>query len=208
MSAINSEQLRLLKLSAERLCDKDYKKYLELRELLKKKPKRYQSAFKPLFRSFFGMNRAHLGDSFLKAFFTHLFKLRKPINGNSYRRILSDLSKHKRKKGDVAIQFSFVSKLIAIKDESQPIIDKHVSDFFGISAPRTGGICFRINGFIGNINLLKSTYGAWKSEPAIKRLLDKIRIDKQELLGITDERILDLLVWQVGRHKLWKDFTP
>ncbi|MFZ4778139.1 MAG: hypothetical protein ACOYM3_22435 [Terrimicrobiaceae bacterium] len=208
MSAINPEQLRLLKLSAERLSGKDYKKYLELRALLTEQPPGYRSAFEPLFRSFFRMNRAHLGDSFLKAFFDHLFKLRTPINGNTYKRIFSDLTKHKRKKGDVAIQFSFVSKLVAIKDESQPIIDKHVSDFFGISAPKTGSIQFRINGFIENLNLLKSIYGAWKSVPSVKHLLDKIRNDKQELSGTTDERILDLLVWQVGRHKLWKDSTP
>ena len=208
MSAINPEQLRLLKLSAERLSGKDYKKYLELRELLMKKPPGYRSAFEPLFRSFYGMNRAQLGYSFLKAFFDHLFTLGKPINGNSYRRILSDLAKHKRKKGDAAIQFSFVSKLVAINDESQPIIDKHISDFFGISAPRTGGPQFRINGFIENLNLLKSIYGAWKSEPAVERLLAKIRRKKHDLSGTTDERILDLLVWQVGRHKLWKDSTP
>ena len=208
MSAINPEQLRLLKLSAERLAEKDYKPYLKLRTLLMNQPPGYRTEFEPLFRSFFGMNRAHLGDSFLKAFFDHLFKLRKPINGNSHRRILSDLANHKRKKGDAAIQFSFVSKLVAINDETQPIIDKHVSDFFGISAPRTGGIQFRINGFVENLNLLKSIYGAWKSDSAVMRLLAKIRHDKQDLSGSTDERILDLLVWQVGRRKLWKDSAP
>ncbi|TSA37355.1 MAG: hypothetical protein D4R65_00950 [Verrucomicrobiaceae bacterium] len=205
MSAINPEQFRLLKLSAERLSEKDYNPYLKLRMLLTEQPLGYRSAFEPLFRSFFGMNRAHLGDSFLQAFFDHLFKLRKPINGQSYSRILSDLAKHKRKKGDAAIQFSFVSKFVAINDESQPIIDKHISDFFGISAPRKGGLQFRINGFIENLTLLKSIYGAWKSEPAVRSLLANIRRKKQDLSGFTDERILDLLVWQVGRRKLWKD---
>lgn len=204
MIPANSHQVKLLESSAEVLGAKHYKPYLTLRHLLQEKPKGYKADFEAKFRSYYGMNQAHLGDDFDSAFFRHLFALRPPVRKNLYASILSDLARHPRKKGDVAIQFSFVSKLVAIHDESQPIIDRHVSDFFGIRAPAAGDINFRIAGFETNLGLIKCIYQDWSTMPKVRSLLSKVRRSHPELGQVADTRVLDFLVWLVGREKLWK----
>ncbi len=208
MNQISSHQLQLIERASRQICGKNYNAYLELRRLLREQPAGYRLKFETLFKSYYGMNRAHLGEPFLQTFFEHLFALKTPIKNRDYATILYDLAKHKRKKGDAAIQFSFVTKLIAIRDEEQPIVDRHVANFFGLCAPRIGSVEFRIAGFVANLVFLKSIYHGWCADSKTKNLLAEVRSEHSPLKPVSDTRLLDLLVWLVGRQKLWKEGDP
>jgi len=202
MNTPNCQQVALLKLAVKQILPKDYKPYLNLRLLLKNKPPGFRLDFEREFKSYYGMNRAHLGSDFHRIFFRYLFALKLPSRAEPYSRIVRRLFRYPRLRGDCAPQFSFVSKLVAIHDESQPIFDSHVSDFFGISAPAIGGIKFRIAGFISNLTYLRGIYSDWATDRFIAGILSELKGEHPGLNECSETRLLDLLVWTVGQKKL------
>jgi hypothetical protein len=110
----------------------DFCPYLELKELLPDASPRARSRFRSLFTKYYNLNVGGLTDEFKDQFFRILFSGR-VFNANGepgFTSILTKLSKIPRKKGDLAMPFSFVSKLVAIHQESSPIYDRHMLKFF------------------------------------------------------------------------------
>jgi hypothetical protein len=101
------------------------------------------------------------------------------------------------------MQFSFVSKLVAIHLESSPIYDRHVVTFFGQEAPaRSVGNDARIAWFIGFLRDVASDYSTWEQDVRVRAIVDRLKGRDPRLAQCDVVRLLDFLVWKVGNQKL------
>lgn len=182
----------------------DFCPYLELKEMLPDTTALARERFCVLFTNFYGLNVAGLSDDFQKRFFEILFSGEGIINGQpDFLTIFTKLSEFKRRKGDSAMQFSFVSKLANIHCERSPIYDRHVLAFFGErpSDPKVN-MAERIECFTQLLGQVARSYHTWANDERIKPILQKLK-SRDTRLGICHEvRLIDFLVWKVGKEKL------
>lgn len=202
MNAPNGYQLILLGEATKRLEETNVSPYLMLKNLLIKKPAGFQADFRRIFESYYGLNAGGVTDAFKDRYFELLFGLEIQGHDDPHAPILMELYEIPRRKGDKALQCSFVSKLVAVHDESYPIFDRHVSDFFGISVPSNGSVDFRVAGFLANLRYLRETYECWSKDSEFQKVLSTVRQRHPCLKGCTAPRIADFLVWTVGHNKL------
>lgn len=190
---------------AERLMfHSDFCPYLELKTLLPNATPQARSQFRSLFTKYYGLNTGGLTQSFKDKYFAilHSGKIFKKQNPR-IDAILRCLHKIPRKKGDKAMPFSFVSKLVAIHDEKSPIYDRHVLKFFGEKAPpATKPGSERIVWFVEFLNQVAADYGAWALDERVVPILNRLRAREPQLVQCDDIRLVDFLVWKVGNQNL------
>lgn len=193
------------------LCDavsylrrKDVETYLGLKALLREKPKGYKTQFRSTFSKYYGLNAGGVTDNFKDIYFEELFSYQLNENAPPYADLLTRLHKILRRNGTYGLPSSFVSKLIAIHEESWPIFDKHVSNFFGLSVPTLGSLEMRIDIFVGHMRYLRAVYNQMAMDSEIANILNQLIAKHSELGECHASRQIDFLVWTIGRYKLWK----
>ncbi len=207
MRAPNRYQLTLLVEAIKHLKEENISPYLKLKRILAEKPVGFETAFRQTFESYYGLNAGGVTRAFKDRYFNLLFGLEIQDDDDPYTPILIELYQIPRRKGDKALQCSFVSKLVAIHDESHPIFDRHVSDFFGITVPSNGSVDFRVAGFLANLKYLRKTYESWSEDSEFQKVLLVVKQRHPYLNDCTTSRIADFLVWTVGRKKLGSDLA-
>lgn len=182
----------------------DFRPYLELKALLPDPSPLARDHFRSLFTNYYGLNTGGLTDEFKNRFFEILFEGKMIVNGRpNFFPILTELSGIKRKKGDCAMPFSFVSKLVAMHLESSPIYDKHVLAFFMKKAPAAAvDKSKRIEWYVDFLNDVSRSYRAWANDSMVKPILERLKTRDGKLKNCHDVRLLDFLVWKVGSRKL------
>ena len=162
----------------------------------------HRAQFEKTFSDFYKMNRfPTLG--WKRRYFELLFDSQLPEGGEGYRFALKALLPLSRPGKKPSLHCSFVSKLVATREELRPLYDTHVSNFFGIFVPRVGSVDFRINQWLENLESLRHRYGAWVQNPDFQKTIRGLKTRYGALKDVPDVRICDLLVWTVGRAKLW-----
>jgi hypothetical protein len=147
-----AEELQLLREAAEdhEQLDELARDYTNLREMLHTEGK--ENEFRREFSRVYALNGAGLTKKWKDAYFSLLFEYRNEMPKNPHATALHRLKNIAHSRGHKAIQFSFVTKMVAIHDESQPLFDKYVQNFFGLGAPAIRQHDeFRIAGFIHNL---------------------------------------------------------
>ena len=182
----------------------DFCPYLELKELLGDESQRARDRFRILFTKYYALNTGGLTRQFKERFFDVLFSNQVVVKGQpAFKSILSGLSRFKRRTGDQAIPYSFVSKLVSMHRETSPICDIHVLNFFREKRPATSGTrTQRIKWFIGFLAVVARSYQAWATDKRIKAILKRLKARDPRLARCHDVRLLDFLVWKVGNQKL------
>jgi hypothetical protein len=205
MNSPNRYQLALLSEAIAHLKDSDILPYLKLKRMLTDQPVGFQPEFRQTFERYYGLNAAGVSDAFKRRYFELLFDLKLKEDGDPYTSILKELYSVLRRKEDKALQCSFVSKLVAIHDETRPIFDRHVSHFFGITVPSNGWVDFRIAGFVANLMWLRETYQHWSGDERFIDILSAVKHKHPSLKDCAGARVTDFLIWTVGRKKLGSD---
>jgi hypothetical protein len=182
----------------------DFSPYLELKALLLDPSPSARDRFRRRFASFYGLNRGGLTDEFKDRFFEILFDGKVIVEGRpDFTSILTELSGIKRKKGDLAMPFSFVSKLVAMHLESSPIYDRHVRAFFGKAAPPASvEKDKRIKWYLAYLGEVGRSYTAWANDPQVRPILERLTARDDRLKSCHVVRQMDFLVWKVGNRKL------
>lgn len=195
--------LDLVSRAAQRLAESDIAPYFALREILARNEKRERRLFRKQFAKYYGLNAAGITDAFKTRYFELLFDLKlDPDIPPPYKELLLELYPIKRRKGDKVLAASFVSKLIAMHDESRPLFDRHVSHFFGLDVPSAGPLEFRIAGFIANLDIIRGHYLAWCKVNEFRSVIAALKNRIPSLASCHDVRICDFLVWTVGRQRI------
>jgi hypothetical protein len=184
----------------------DFSPYLELKALLPDPSPPARDRFRRRFASFYGLNRGGLTNEFKDRFFEILFDGKVIVEGRpDFASILTELSRIKRRKGDLAMPFSFVSKLVAMHLESSPIYDRHVRAFFGKAAPPASvENDERIKWYLAFLGEVGRSYTAWAGDPQVRPILERLIARDDGLKSCHVVRLLDFLVWKVGNRKLLK----
>lgn len=191
--------------NAERLifcCN--YCPYFDLKVLFADRSPPARERFRALFTEFYNLNTSRPADEFKNRFFEIMFDGKVIVDGRpNWHEILTELSRIKRNKGDYAMPFSFVSKLVGMHLESSPIYDKHVLAFFG-ETPANSSIRAdkRIEWFVGFLAKVARSYASWARDVSVKPILDRFKARDARLRSCHDVRLLDFLVWKVGNGKL------
>lgn len=194
----DAETWALLTEAADLIEPCEFSEYFRLKGLLTNPTQKNRKAFRHGFTTYYRLNIGGLTDAFKKRYFDLLYACTPVGDPDPYTELLLDLYRLPRRKGDQTIQASFVSKLVAIHDESRPIFDRHVSGFFGLAVPSVGSKEFRIAGFVRNLRAIQAQYEAWAVDERFSDLRTAI-CGKQPLMkDCHPTRICDFLVWTVG----------
>lgn len=193
-------QLPLIKDAAGALDCKQVRRYAFIRELLGKNDPQARRKFETEFTVYYGLKAGGVTDHFREVYFERLYALRgKTIDDSSYAPLLRHFYKIRRHKGDKALPCSFVSKLIAIHDESRPLFDRYVGRFFGLGAPQSASLDLRIAGFVSNLGVVRANYDAWIKDARFQAVFKQVRDRICELGNCDLVRVCDFLVWQAGK---------
>jgi len=198
-----------LKLLAEAAADRKHLTettgvYLKLRNLLNEPSSDAESEFRELFSKYYGINAAGLTNEWKDKYFQLLFSFKQEMPDEPHRIALRELFALQRLKRDNALQFSFVSKLVAIHDERQPLFDRYVQSYFGLGPPSLTALTeFRISGFLQNLDEIRRRYESWLAYEPFAEILRNLRRESPGLANCHSVRICDFLVWSVGK-KYWK----
>ena len=190
---------------AERLMvHSDFCPYLELKAMLPDPSPESRVRFRSLFTTYYGLNVGGLTNEFKDKFFETLFAGKVLLNGQpDFSGILCTLSGLRRKQGDYAMPFSFVSKLVAIHREASPIYDRHVLAFFGKKAPAASAkVATRIEWYQGFLDHVSQSYKLWAEDHRVAQIMDRFKSRDALLASCHVVRLMDFLVWKVGNQKL------
>ena len=187
-----------------RMAPRDFCRYLALKALLPNASDPARKQFRSLFTNYYGLNAGGLRDEFKDRFFKILFDGKVIVKGQpDYPTILNELSIIPRTKGDCAMPFSFVSKLVAIHYEASPIYDRHVLNFFKRKAPTAATPKDeRIKWYVDFLNEVATDYTAWAKDMRVTPILGRFKARDQRLAQCNNIRLIDFLVWKVGNQKL------
>jgi hypothetical protein len=181
-------------------------KYVKVRKLLADGSLAAEKEFRVKFSVYYGLNAAGLSDKWRERYFKLLFSFRERMPDEPHRLALQKLFQIKRRQGDKALQFSFVSKLVGILDERQPIFDQYVQHYFGLGPPSLMALPeFRISGFLRNLAEIHRRYEAWSDDGRFAASLRGLQTIIPDLAQCHPVRICDFLVWSVGKRYKRRD---
>ncbi len=192
----------LLKKATKAIEERHIEPYAWLRDFVAGGCNGDREKFRRKFSKYYGLYTGGVTDEFRSKFFEILFFCELCNADDPYIPILTELSRIKTHKKSYMLPVSFVSKLVAIHDESRPLFDRHVSDFFGIGCPRTGDFLMRARGFVANLDVIRSRYLEWGKEGRVAEVLSEFRGRYPMLADTHDVRLCDFLVWVIGNRKL------
>jgi hypothetical protein len=201
---LDNQRVEALSLAVELIFHHEYCPYFELRSLLASDAADSPMRFRKLFSRYYDLYNGGLTEAFLDRYFELLWQYPTlAAKGESTAHLLRTLYEEKRRKGDHSLQFSFVSKLVAIHDESSPIYDKHVVAFVGAKPPNPpADVDRRIHWYEDFIRHVRASYAQWCQEPAVKDVLLRFHEQDPKLSRLHPVRVLDFLVWKVGNAEL------
>jgi hypothetical protein len=195
-------QVQMLGRAAKELTQKDLKPYFDLKRLLPRPVGERRLEFERLFAKFYGLNAAAVSDRFKERFFERLFLANlKAKEWPDYSNLLRELHEIPTRRKKQAFPASFVSKLVATCDDSRPLYDRHVANFFGLAIPVAGSLAYRSAILVSHLEFLRSLYTEW-SKQELASSLDELRTRIPDLDSCHSVRLCDFLVWTVGRKKL------
>jgi hypothetical protein len=191
----------LLGKAADAVEPSQFAEYFALRRLLAEPTLRSRDEFARRFATYYRLQSAGLTPDFTQRYFELLFACSPSGVDDPYSRLLVELYEFPRRQGDAALQASFVSKLVAIHDESRPIYDSHVGNFFGITVPSLGSLNFRVARFVANLKRIQVDYETWAADKRFRRI-EQSFLQKHRAEKCHPTRICDFLVWTIGAKGL------
>jgi len=198
---IPSHTWQLLTKAAERIEPDAFAKYFTLRDLLASGRRKDRDAFRKLFTSYYRLQIGGLTEAFKDRYFELLFDCSPKGRKDPYTPLLLELYKFPRRQHDQTLQGSFVTKLVSIHDESRPIYDRHVSDFFGLRVPSIGPTAFRIAGFVANLAHIQKHYEDWEADRRFRGLQAALVRKQPRMEKCHPNRVCDFLVWTIGANR-------
>jgi hypothetical protein len=209
--------VRALNKAEKLLVDRNFKPYFEMRELFPPEAPEGRRDFesltpedrkrlKALFKRFYRLNGITMGEICEKRFFKKLFGNHVIVNGKpNFEELLMDLYRVKRPTRAQAMHFSFVSKLVNMHQESSPIYDRHVLNFFQERVPAaTKAPKDRIEWYVEFLDEVATNYEKWAKKKEVKTILERLKERDKRLKNCDVVRLMDFLVWKVGNQKLLK----
>ena len=176
----------------------DVPRYIELRRRLFAGDVAADEDFHALYRAYWQMNVARLGDPFYFRYFALLESLKKNRAGfvGEIDATIRELALLTNTTERPSLQFSFATKLLNTIDPRLPVYDSYVSQFyFFVAPPSNYSVDARLSALLSFHAFLRAEYGRVIKEgllaDAIARFRQHFAIDSE----LCDERVVDMLIW-------------
>ena len=145
--------------------------------------------FQSKYKNFYNMYVFGFTEEFFEEYFSFLDE-----GETDLRKILTELSKIKNKKGKKSVQLAFASKLIHTIDSEMPLYNSTVSDFFKLTIPK-GKTKKKIDSSIEIYEKLKVIHGSLSARDKIQKLSTEFRERNNLKKGIlSDSKLIDLFI--------------
>ena len=197
---LTPDQLKALRKASGLIRACDVEGYFELKGLYGQPGKQARDEFEKKFAAYYGVGRRSVSfrQQYFRLFFADSFQGQDP-----YTAPLQALHAFNQ-----MLECSFVSKMVAFHDESWPIDDRNVRQFFGltVSSNASHDLDSRIRVFVCQMNDLKECYRSLATEPSFIPVIQSVRTRFGDAIpGIKrchDARIVDFMVWTAVDRKL------
>lgn len=178
--------------------DRAVKGYESLKEVYSQKNHKLSENrdFQKKFTSFYVMR--YVSQKFRTNFFVKMDEIKncKPTKLDDAIEITRDLCK-----GEKSLQFSFVTKMLNLADDTQyPIYDSMVAKVFGFKE-LSGDREQKLETYKERYQKIFATYSELQKDTLIQKVLTKFRT-KFQCPNLSDFRVLDFICWQLGKLKI------
>ena len=155
--------------------------------------------FQYVFKSYWRIDNAGWSDKMKKQFFILLSEKQADL-----KIILSELYKIPTLRGKNSIQFSFATKLLHTINNDSPIFDSMVGKIIKMDV-KGNNKDEKINSCIEIQNYLKESYKKLITDAKIQQAISDFRTKfGVEIKEMSDTKILDSIIWSLGKNELKK----
>lgn len=155
--------------------------------------------FQFVFRSFYRIDNAGLTPEFKKEYFKIMEQNRNEKQFD-FKRVFKRLYILPDRKGQNTLQFSFVTKLFSIIDNTLPVYDSKVAEMFSFSKPYQSDFDIKVERFLIQYEVIKRSYTEISNLnliPKAGKLFDLSFANH----GLTETKKLDFIFWSAGKLK-------
>lgn len=139
------------------------------------------------------------GAGLTEAFFARYFEILEQTKSSGFDPVViaQNLKKFKNRKGQLSLQFSFITKIGTTFDPNLPVYDSRLVKLFGIRNSKiVRDYDKRLRAHLDDLEEIKTRIGMCLKVPTFSDLVDRFRCNMGEPAGILpDTRLADLILW-------------
>lgn len=155
--------------------------------------------FQFVFRSYYRLDNAGLGDAFKVAYFELLRQHRSGARPD-LRHLCEALAQHETKRRKQSLQFSFATKLLATVDPTQPIYDSYVAAVFDFNpASHVKEFAKRLNKLLTFYDLLSVTCRWFVAQPKFAEVNVAFARANKLWSKLPRMKQVDFVLWATGK---------
>lgn len=154
--------------------------------------------FQFVFRSFYRLDNAGLGDPFKTRYFELMEEFRDSFNFASVLRPLYDIE---TLKGKNSFQFSFATKMLSTIDPQRPVYDREVARMFGYTQLPGGEFADKLKIYLDRYQHIEDSYRQILSDNLLPGTFSAFD-EKFHQHGLSDVKRLDFIFWAAGKVKV------
>lgn len=163
--------------------------YLQLIKGLNSVTTEYQKSYK----HYWGMNPARLSNKFHETYFELLLPTYNNLDLIEVVNRLYEVTSNEI--GAKSFQVSFTTKLLHMKNRNLPIIDKYISEFFGLGKYyEISDATEKTKTIITDYSFLKKEYSRILSEKLLDQTIAEVK-KLENVNQISDIKIIDSIIW-------------
>ena len=155
--------------------------------------------FQFVFRSYYRLDNARLGDAFKMAYFELLQQHRGGPRPDLHQ-LCEALARHETKRRKPSLQFSFATKLLATIDPGQPIYDSYVASVFGFNPPyHVKDFSKRLDKFLAFYELLSVTCRWLTVQTKFASVNAAFADANKQWAEVPPMKQVDFILWATGK---------
>lgn len=155
--------------------------------------------FQFVFRSYYRLDNAGLGDAFKVAYFGLLQHHRVGPRPELHQ-LCKSLAQHDTKRQKQSLQFSFATKLLATINPAQPIYDSYVASMFGFNPPyHVKDFSKRLDKFLGFYQVLSEACRWLTVQTKFASVNAAFAENNDQWAKVPQMKQVDFILWATGK---------
>jgi hypothetical protein len=149
--------------------------------------------YKLVYSRYYGLKGAGLTEAFHTRYFELLEKTK--TSGFNLRAMAQDLKEYPNRKGQIALQFSFITKIGTTFDPSLPVYDSRIVELFGIRNSKTiRDFDDRLYAHIEDLKEISGRIDKCLKVPFFSNIVNRCKLGN-EVNALPAARLADLILW-------------
>jgi len=176
--------------------ERDIRPYARLTEQFPKVNVAEDHAFQQLYKRYWQLNAARLGDRYIDSYF-ELLQSSKRCKNLDIETIATQLYQVPNDRNERKLQFSFSTKLVHTVRPHKPIYDSNVVAFFFLrEGSETAATNTKLKHRLASYKYLEDEYGRILAQDLLGNAISEFRTRFDPDHVFTDEKVIDTLIWR------------